>query len=45
MTDRIFNGVAILALMVLAFLAGSYAMLAQRFHIRVCMTRTAPARR
>lgn len=31
MTDRIFNGVAILALMALAFLAGSYAMLAQRF--------------
>jgi len=30
-TDRIFNGVAILALMLLAFLAGSYSILAQRF--------------
>lgn len=31
MADRIFNGIAIVALMLLAFLAGSYAMLAQRF--------------
>ncbi|HEY1075907.1 MAG TPA: arylsulfotransferase family protein [Fontimonas sp.] len=31
MTDRIFNGIAIVALMALAFLAGSYAMLAKQF--------------
>lgn len=31
MTDRIFNGVAIMALMLLAFMVGSYAMLAQSF--------------
>jgi hypothetical protein len=29
--DRVFNGVAILALAILAFLAGSYVVLAQRF--------------